>query len=168
MTRPDTKAARKITGGSDKENFFIVDHKGKIAYQDIDPSVMGPTGQLFGQITMIEFLHPSPFSDEINGKTRELKDSETIAGEDCYVVHVVYSAPGAPSATWSFSKKDFLPRRRVDFFVLPDGTAGSRTKTITELVVNPKLPDDTFKLKLPKGYKKVDDFAPNLLAPSSN
>jgi len=163
---PGAKEAKRVTGGSDKENFFIVDHEGKTAYEDIDPSVMGPVGRMFGQATMIEFLHPEPFSDEINGKSHELKGGEKIGGEDCHVVHVVYAAQGAPSATWSFSKKDFLPRRRVDSFVLPDGTTGSSVKTITDLVVDPKLDDKMFKLELPKGYKKVDDFAPDFLTPS--
>jgi outer membrane lipoprotein-sorting protein len=112
---------------------------------------------------MIEFIHPTPFNDEINGRSRELKGSEKVDGEDCYIIHVVYAAEQAPQAIWSFSKKDFLPRRRIDIYALPDGQEGRGTKTITNLVVDPKVDEEVFKLKLPEGYTKTDDFAPNLL-----
>ena len=37
---------------------------------------------------------------------------------------------------------------------------GEVVKTITNLVVDPKVDDLFFKLKLPAGYTQVDDFAP--------
>jgi outer membrane lipoprotein-sorting protein len=109
---------------------------------------------------MIEFLHETPFSDEINGKKQELKGSKKINGEDCYEVHVVYAAEQAPEAIWFFSKKDFLPRCRMDVGKTPDGRKYVQTKTLSNVVVDPKLDDKTFKLKLPDGYTKTDDFAP--------
>ena len=112
---------------------------------------------------MIEFVHATPFNDEINGRSQELKGSVKIGDEDCYEIHVVYAADRAPQATWAFSKKDFLPRRRIDAFpaALAGGQAGTTIKTITNLVVEPKLDEDAFKLKLPEGYTKTDDFAPD-------
>jgi hypothetical protein len=162
---PGSAEAVEISAGTDNDMFFIVDHRNKKAYEDIDPAVMGQAGNVFRQAQMIEFVHDTPFNDEINGRSRELKGSQTIGGVDCYEVHVVYAAEQSPEAMWCFSKKDFLPRRRIDVYTMPDGQKATVTRTITNLVVDPKLDEDAFKLKLPEGFTKTDDFAPNLLAP---
>jgi len=164
VTLPDSDEPRRVTGGSDHDNFFVVDHKGKTAYEDIDPTVMGPGTRLFPLANLVEFVHEEPFSDEINAKSHELKGSEKIGDEDCYVVHVSYAGNFERSATWSFSKKDFLPRRRIDSFMGRDGQPATLRKTITDLVVDPKLDDAMFKLQLPAGFTKTDDFAPDFLA----
>lgn len=160
MFRTGAKEPRRVTAGTDNDMFYIVDHQGKIAYEDLDPAVMGRAGAVVQLAGMIEFVHPTPFSDELNGKSRELKGSEKVGDEDCYIVHVVYAAPQAPQGTWSFSKKDFLPRRRID---VTGGPGNTQIKTITNLVIDPKVDDEVFKLKLPEGYSKTDDFAPNFL-----
>lgn len=165
ITMPGATESRRISAGSDNDMFFIVDHQGKKAYEDIDPDVMGPSARILRVAGMIEFIHPTPFNDEINGRSQELKGSKTVAGEDCYEVHVVYQQEQSPEVIWCFSKKDFLPRQRTDIYTMPDGSKAEVTKTITNLVVNPKVTDDVFKLKLPEGYTKTDDFAPNFLSP---
>ena len=109
--------------------------------------------------TMLEFVHPTPFSDEINADKKELTGSKKIGGEDCYEVHVVY-AGGRAEAIWHFSKTDFLPRARHDIFTTPAGEKGGQQRILTDLVVDPKFDKDAFKLTLPKGYTKTDDFAP--------
>jgi len=158
--RPGQSEIQRVTAGSDAETFFVIEHAKKLAHEDIDPAVMGVTGSGLVRAMFIEFMHTAPFNDEIIGKSRELKGSKAIGGVDCYEVHVVYQADEAPAATWFFAKTDFLPRCRVDEYKLPDGTKGLLRKTITKLEADPKLPDDAFKLKLPEGYTKTDDFAP--------
>ncbi len=153
-----------VSGGSDADLYFVVDHRGKIAYEDIDPAVIGNAGRLFQQASMVEFVHSTPFSDELNGRSQKLIGSANIAGEDCYEIHVQYENTRAPEATWCFSKKDFLPRRRIDHRTLQNGDKGTMVKTITKLVVDPKITAETFKLKLPEGYKKTDEFAPDFLS----
>ena len=65
-----TPASRSsVTGGSDGETFFLVDHVGKKAYQDFDPAVMGSGGNALFGVSMAEFVHPSPFDDEIDADT---------------------------------------------------------------------------------------------------
>ncbi len=160
VTQPGSAETKRLTGGSDGDMFFVVDHQAKKAYEDIDPAVMGSAGRTLRAGMMIEFLHPAPFSDEINGKKQELTGSKTIGGEDCYEIHVVYAAAQASEATWYFSKKDFLPRGRTDVYKDVQGEGGTVEKMITNLVVDPKFDKDAFKLKLPAGYTKTDDFAP--------
>ncbi|UCE60681.1 MAG: hypothetical protein JSU63_02810 [Phycisphaerales bacterium] len=160
LTLPNTPEPVRITGGTDNDTFFIVDHANKIAYEDIDPAVMGPSGGMLLFGLMGELTHPTPFSDEINGPRREFRGSQTVNGEECYEVHVVYAREGAPEGTWCFSKKDFLPRRRISHYTQQNGTI---TKTISNLVIDPKLDKEAFKLKVPEGYTKTDDFAPALI-----
>jgi len=162
VSMPDSAEPRKISCGTDNDMFFLVDHAAKKAYEDIDPAVMGAAGGFLMRGTMIEFVYDTPFSDEINGRSQKLTGSKTLDGHDCYEVHVVYAAERAPEATWYFSKKDFLPRGRIDHYTLPNNETGTTTKMVTRLVVDPKLDEDAFKLKLPEGYTKTDDFAPEL------
>jgi hypothetical protein len=165
ITLPGEAGTRRVTAGSDNDMFYIIDHQGKIAYEDIDPAVMGAAGNFLQRAMMIELSHPTPFSDEMNGRSRELRGSETVGGEDCYVVHVVYASEQSPEATWSFSKKNFLPLKRIDAYGTPGGgQPATHVKTLTDLVVDPKVTDEMFQLKLPEGYTKTDDFAPNFLA----
>ena len=82
---------------------------------------MGSSAGILQAGMMIEFIVAEPFGDEIKGKSQTLKGSDTIAGEDCYVIVVVYQQEQAPQATWYISKKDFLPRARLDEIKLPDG-----------------------------------------------
>ncbi len=151
--------ARHITAGSDGDLFFVIEQEGKTAYEDIDPNVLGRNDRPVRLMLMAEFVHPTPFHDELAGNKQELTGSKVIGGEDCYEIHVVY-ANGVAEAIWHFSKKDFLPRARLDIFQTQAGKPGGRQRIVTNLVVDPKLQATDFKLKLPAGYKKTDDFAP--------
>lgn len=155
----ESSDVRRIEVGGDGETFFVVDYASKKAYEDIDPAVVGRTGGIAQQLVMLEYLHNAPFSDEINGKKQELRGSKTIGGEDCYEIFVQY-ANVDQGAVWHFSKKDFLPRARRNMFKGPDGAERGDYREITNLVVDPKLDGAFFKLTLPEGFEKVDDFAP--------
>lgn len=156
VTAPGSAGTRKFTGGSDGDTYYVIDHADKKAYVDIDPAVLGSRfGRMYRAGLMIEFVHATPFTHEINAKTKTMKGTKTVGGVECYEIDIEYAAANAPKATWCFSKKDFLPRKRVD-----TSTRGTTEKTITNLVVDPKTDDETFKLKLPEGYTQVDDFAP--------
>ncbi|MBU0637777.1 MAG: hypothetical protein KKB50_02855 [Planctomycetes bacterium] len=157
---PRSEEVQHITGGADGETYYVIDHAAKKAYEDLDPQVFGSFARLLAGGLMLEFVHPTPFSDEINGRVQELKGGKVINGEDCYEVYVVYAADTGQTATWYFSKKDFLPRGRIDEFVTPDGGKVRQKKILAHLVADPKLDKDAFKLKLPEGYTKTDDFAP--------
>ena len=156
VTAPGSAGSRKYTGGSDGDTYYVIDHAEKKAYVDIDPAVLGTQFRgAYRQGLMIEFVYATPFTDEINAESKTMKGTKTVGGVECYEIAISYAAAGAPKATWCFSKKDFLPRKRVD-----TSARGVTEKTITNLVVDPKIDDATFKLKLPEGYTQVDDFAP--------
>jgi len=159
VSAPGLAPRTHLTVGADGENFYLIDHAEKKAYEDIDPNVVGRRGRMVMGGAMFEFVHPTPFSDEINAKKLELMGSKDVEGEPCYEVRVNYSVNDS-EAVWCFSKNDFLPRSRFDKIELPSGEKGGRLRIISKLDVNPKVEDDAFKLKMPEGFEKIDDFAP--------
>jgi hypothetical protein len=157
--KPGSSDVEGVAAGSDGKAFYLVDAAKKMAYEDIDPAVVGPRGRVIRALTMAEFVHPEAFGDEIKAEKSELKGTTKVGDHDCYEIHVKYSG-GAGEAVWFFSKKDFLPRRVDRLATNPAGEKGTRELIVTELTVNPKLSDDSFKLVLPEGYTKTDEFAP--------
>ena len=160
---PGSDETMHLAGGTDGETYVLVNHVTKMAYEDMDPAVLGSGARVLAGGMMFELLFKTPFTDEINGVSHKLLGSKVIGGVDCYEIHIVYQGNARsqrPEATWCFGKKDLLPRRRVDKFTLQDGRTGLVQKTIMKLEIDPKLEKDTFKPKLPEGYTKSDDFAP--------
>lgn len=157
ITRPGSAAPDRKTAGSDGENSYLIDYQSKKAYVDMDPQVIGSFGRAMRVVTMAEFLHPTPFSDEIKADKKDLLDSKTVAGEDCYQIRVVYDDTN--EAVWCFSKKSFLPWQRQDK-PRKEGQDIGRILTVTHLEVDPKLDGDVFAFKLPEGFEKTSDFAP--------
>lgn len=159
IKKPNASEPLHITIGGDGEEYYVTDHAAKKSYVDIDPMVLGSTGRPAQNLFTLEFVHPTPFSDEINAPKQELRGSKTIGGVDCYEIFVEY-ADGRTQAVWHFGKKDFLPRARLDIRKNPQGEEVRRQRIITDLVVDSAVSEDVFKFKLPKGFEKVDDFAP--------
>lgn len=156
---PGEAGSKTFTAGSDGENYYLIDHKSKTAYVDIDPQVMGSAGRTLRAFGMLEFVHPTPFSDEINGKTQKLEGVENIGNEPCYKIHVEY-ASGNLFANWYFSTKDFLPRGVERLFETPDGKSAGRMMTLTKLKTIKTPSAELSAFKLPEGYTQTDDFAP--------
>ncbi|MCP4245521.1 MAG: DUF2092 domain-containing protein [bacterium] len=154
-----SEETRRVTCGGDGETFFLIDHQAKKAYEDMDPAVLGSASRMVRSFGMVEFVHPTPFSDELNAEKAVLLGTEKIDGQECDKVRVVYVG-GQQESTWFFSQKDHLPRRRIQHFRTPQGQAGTLTVDVTNLETDPKLDADTFKFKKPDGFELVDDFAP--------
>jgi outer membrane lipoprotein-sorting protein len=157
-TKADTGESVEVEGGGDGESYFVIDHTAKKAYEDMDPGVMGTSGRILRGLGMAEYVHNAPFDDELGAEKAELQGTETISGEKCYKIHVVY-AGGQGQSTWYFAESDFLPRRRVRHISNPRGE-GTIDTTISNLKVDPKAKPELFKLTLPEGYEQIDDFAP--------
>lgn len=99
---------------------------------------------------MIEFVHPTPFQDEIDADSQKLEGTETIGGVKCDVVYVVYSGAAA-EARWFFGQKDHLPRRVERVFP----GQGRLVTEVLDLDVKTKVAPEVFVLKAPKGFKTV-------------
>lgn len=149
----------ELEGGGDGESYYLIDHTGKKAWEDIDPLVLGRTGNFLRGLGMVEYVHNAPFDDELRAETKELQGTEEVGGVTCHKVHVVY-AGGLGESTWFFGVDDHLPRRRIRHFTDGQGKPGSLTITVSDLVTDPKANPALFKLTLPEGYEQIDDFAP--------
>ena len=149
----------ELSGGGNGETYFLIDHTTKKAYQDMDPGVMGSGGRTLQGAGMMEFVHDHPFDDELNAEGLALEPEEAVDGEPCYRIHVEY-AGGQGQSTWFFSKKDFLPRRRIRKFTIPGQGDGAVETTVSRLETNIKPEESLFRMKLPEGYQAIDDFAP--------
>ena len=116
--------------------------------------VRGPNGA--GKTSLLRLL--AGLAQPEAGEVRW--NGEKVGGEDTYHVWVKYGVQNQ-EADWYFSKKDFLPRRVDRLFPAREGApAGGRSLIVTSVTPAPKFDKDPFKLDLPEGYTKSDDFAP--------
>jgi len=159
MTPPGSEEEVELAGGGDGDMFFLVDHAGKKAYEDMDPNVLGSSGTTLQAFGMREFVHSHPFDDELGAETVEYQGVESVGGEECHKIYIDYGQNRGKS-TWLFAKSDYLPRRRVQHFSIPDQGDGTFAIEVTKLEINPEVDPSIFKLTLPEGYQQVDDFAP--------
>jgi hypothetical protein len=157
--RPQEAEPFEMTAGGDGDTYFVIDHRTKKGYEDMDPGVMGSQGRTLRGFGMVEFVHPHPFDDELGAQTVAYQGLEAVGGEECHKIHVVY-AGGQGESTWYFSKADLLPRRRTRHFEIPSRGKGAVDITVSELRIGPEIDPSMFKMKLPEGYERVDDFAP--------
>jgi len=159
VQRPGSSEITEYTAGSDGDTVYLVDPSKKIAYEDIDPAVMGSNARVIGSVAVRKLLNPDAFADEIKAEKVELKGVSKVGDQECYEVLVHYGKDGG-DGVWFFSKKDFIPRRLDRIIPTRSGEQGGRQTILTDLVVNPKIDNNAFKLTLPEGFTKTDEFAP--------
>jgi hypothetical protein len=158
LRRPGSEEPERITGGGDGERFFLLDHRNRAGYEDMDRNVMGQRGRILMSLSMMAFAHPTPGNDAQNGERVELAGSEPVAGEPCDQVRVVYPA-GKGETIWSIARKDSLPRRRV--IHLPSSQGESEVVfEVHKLEIDPIFDPAVFRMQLPEGYSRSGEFAP--------
>lgn len=149
---------REFTAGCDGENLFIIDPKTRTAHQDINHGVIGANGWAISQIMIPEFGAPDALEKMLKTAKVEIKGEKKIGDQDCIEVRIQADAP--QDATWTVSKKDFLPRRITAVFKNREGVESSTALDLHDFKVNPTFAKSPFELVVPEGYKKTDDFAP--------
>ncbi len=159
VKRPGSEDVSEYTAGCDGDNTYLIDPAKKMVYADMDPAVLGSAARMVRAISVGKLVNPDGFADELKAEKVELKGSTKVGDVDCYEIHVAHGGDSG-EATWAIAKTDFLPRRIERSFPRPNGERGGRLVTLTDLVANPKLDNDAFKLTLPEGFTKTDDFAP--------
>jgi thiol-disulfide isomerase/thioredoxin len=108
------------------------------------------------RLLMQEFVHPTPFSDEIHGDSRKYEGTKTVAGVECDVVFVVYEEEKG-RARWYFGRDDHLPRRVDRFAAQGDLTY---VVVVKDLKVDPQFPEGAFAPVVPEGFKEQKYAAP--------
>jgi len=158
-TAPNSDASYSFDVATDGKQIVSLEHKQKRFVYGRYPGalpLLEPAQRLF----MLEYLYPTPFSDEIEGRVARYEGTKTIGGVDCDVIYVVYQ--NRSEARWYFGRKDFLPRR-VDRISSRRGAKGAGVLTVSKLVVDPTFETGTFTPKRPKGYDKRPYEAPDKL-----
>lgn len=151
-------APEKYTVGTDGDTYYLVDWQKKIVYADMDPVVQGKKGDVFRNIIVSRFVRPEGFQLELGAPINELKEPVKVGDEDCYHVHVQFKS--GDQSDWYFSKKDFLLRRVDRYQPGENGQKTARILTLSKVTPNPNFVQDPFKLIVPEGFKKTDEFAP--------
>ena len=165
LTHDEIDGSHRMTAGGNGSTYFFIDWQRKIAHEGEDERIIGAGGQKAKWfLTMIEFIHPNPFTHEIEGNRIELKDEALVGDVECYVIHVVYGINGQ-EATWYFGKEDYLPRRVIRSYPVMDGQRVVRDRSVLDLEIDPELPAALFELQLPDGFQKTNDPAPRLPIP---
>ena len=151
----------EFSAGSDGDVFYLIDPKTRMVYEDMDPGVLGEQGHDIQRVVMKELAAPDPFGEKLSPDSITLEGTETIAGEACHEIHIKSDSP--PEMVWYISTKDYLPRRvrriypdRDD----PKADPGTTELTISDVVVESKAAGALFKLVVPEGFTRSDDFAP--------
>lgn len=114
-------------------------------------------------LPLMEFFHPTPFSDEINAKKAEYEGVKEIEGVPCDVVYVHYQNEGYQSR-WFFGREDSLPRR-VERYYKRKGVEGARVWTLSNINTSPQFTKRDFYPRCPPGFKKCKHVKPDELLP---
>ncbi len=162
MKKPDWDAPQSFTAGCDGNEYYLIDAKTKTAHHDMDPVVLGANSRDIQRVSMREFTAEEPFKDELAAKDISLTNTKTIDGEMCYEVEIKTEGGRQKAVVWWISTKDFLPRgvKRVHAPRSGDGEDGSTQLMIRNVIATKKTKPEVFKLKVPAGYTKTDEFAP--------
>ena len=156
---PRSGAPLHITAGSDGDRYYLIDHQSRSVHADFDFSIIGRYMQTIYVRIMMEFHLEEPFEQELACEKKTLLGTKIVEGEPCYEIQLVFTGERASESTWCFSKNDFLPRSRVDMFVLGNGQKGGMTRTFRHIFVEPELEPEAFGIRIPEGYSRTDDPA---------
>ncbi len=158
LTPPGSTDAVKAQIGCDGDVYYLVDHRKKMVYADMDDAVLGTQQRNFQRLLLPDFVAEEPLADDLKAESVERKEETNVGGEACYQVHVTRSETQA--VTWHISKKDYLPRKVDRFYKDPERGETSTHLVMTKLVTSSKCDVGAFKLTVPKGFTKTDEFAP--------
>lgn len=142
-----------VVGFDGKVGWRVEDSKKKILTSEDEDDAAAMATREMGLI-MVEYIHPTPFQDEINADTRTLEGEKTIGDVACNVVLVKY-ANDQGSARWYFGKQDNLPRR-----VERIGSGGLTSWTLTNFKAKPDIAAATFAVPKMEGYEVAKFEAP--------
>jgi thiol-disulfide isomerase/thioredoxin len=154
MTPPGSDEAVPFKVGTDGRNFFSIDDNERILYRGRVMNRAQPLAHPSVGLFMREFVHPTPFSDELNADSAEHQGVQEIGDVKCDVIYVVYSR-NQGQARWFFGQEDHLPRR-VDRIMRDGRQEGATVLVISRLQADPSLPRSLFRPKTPEGYAEKE------------
>ena len=153
LIEPGSNQAKPFKVATDGTRVCRINEDKKILIQGEAPtahSLLGKHGR--HPLFMVEYLYPTPFSDEIHGRVARREGVEEIGGVKCDVIYIVYA--DRSESRWYFGQEDHLPRR-VDRIEKKGGSEGAYVRVLTEVNTEPVFKTDDFRLACPEGYEIV-------------
>jgi hypothetical protein len=157
IRKSGSEEVTELKGGTDGDQYFLIDPKSKTCYKDLDPAVQGGQSRNLARIVLRDFAAPEPLADILKSGEIELRGDVKIGDEDCRELYMKHADSG--TMIWAVSKKDHLPRK-VTRLIQNDQGEATTELTLSDLVVNPQFVRNPFEMVCPEDYKKTDDFAP--------
>lgn len=104
-----------------------------------------------------KYIVDSPYRQDLTITNIAYVGSDTVDGVECDVVNVTYNPAAGMGITYWFGKQDHLMRKLENAISVrqPGDPAATKGKIIfiaRNLDAQPKIDDNTFKLKAPDGY----------------
>ena len=148
---PGMDEETEFDSACDGKSVYAVDFAQKVLTHGKFPEaqrILFPGMRLFMQ----EYVHATPFSDEINAQSAKHEGVKKVGDVDCDVIYVNYSE--GVQARWFFSKEDHLPRRVERIVINEEGEEeGALITVVKNLNTKPGLSDADFRLEAPEGFK---------------
>lgn len=139
---------------TDGKKAYSIDRAQKVFTQGKYPEA-GSLLRAGSALLFQEFVHPTPFSDEINAKKATHEGVKKVGDVECDVIYVVYSM--GLEARWYFGKEDHLPRRVERMEKGDDGEElGARVQIAKNLNAKPATSESTFRLTAPEGFESKE------------
>lgn len=159
ITPPNSEETAEFTVGADGDLYYLVDPEKKIVYADMDDAVLGSQQRNFQRVLLPDFVAKEPLEADLKVDNIELKETVDVDGEACHQVRVIQSE--TREVIWYIAAKDFLPRRVDRVYRQEAGGEEALTRLdIANLKAKSTLDTASFKLTVPPGYMRTDDFAP--------
>jgi len=156
--QPGATDTEKLTAGSDGDVFYWFDEKSKKVHADMDPGVFGSRAQSLFDLVVGTYANPDPFEYEKKAGKIEYKGTSKVGDEECHEIHFVFGEHF--EANYFFSIKDSLLKKfEWTFAQVPGEWSGSRV-VLSEVTLDYRPEGDPFKLTVPEGFTKTDEFAP--------
>ncbi len=134
-----------------RDQFMLLDDESKTYYVGNWSDAAAALGVSGEWLWMVEFIHPTPFEDELNADELRYEGQQEVAGVKCHVIYVIY-AGGRGESRWYFGVEDNLPHRVDRIFVGADGQHAIRVLELRDLKINPSLSEKEFVVTPPDDY----------------
>jgi hypothetical protein len=158
LTPPNAEETSEFTAGADGDLYYLVDPEKKIVYADMDDAVMGSQQRNLQRVLLPDFVAEKPLEADLGAENVQLAETVDVGGEACHQVRVIQSEER--EVIWFISTKDYLPRRVDRVYRNPERGEGVTRLVISDLKASATPEDKPFRLEVPAGYSRTDDFAP--------
>ena len=158
MTNPASNQKNEFHAVLNEKQAAVFNEEKKLCLVGDLPDALDLVSEPLKTVVMAEFLHPTPFTDELKADSRTYQGKKIIAGIECHVIDVIY-AGGDVQSRWYLGVKDNLPHRVDRYYPMSKGKL-FRVLELSDLKVHSDLDDALFAINVPEDYQKREYVRP--------